>query len=209
MPQLDIVAADGTKTGDSLKLSEKIFNTSKSPVVVREVLNQYLANQRQGTASTKTRGLVSGGGSKPWRQKGTGRSRHGSIRSPIWRHGGTTFGPLPRDYSYSLPKGKKRVAFYTVLTSKLQEQQIKLVKDIPVNEPKTKAMKHFIAGLGLGDQKNLIILEKAHKHIYLAGRNIPGVKVSVAENVNIFDLMYYDNIIFTPESLKRLEELIG
>lgn len=209
MPQLDIVAADGTKTGDSLKLSDKIFNTSKSPVVVREALNQYLANQRQGTASTKTRGLVSGGGSKPWRQKGTGRSRHGSIRSPIWRHGGTTFGPQPRDYSYSLPKTKKRVALYTVLTAKLQEQQIKLVKDIPVNEPKTKAMKQFIAGLGLNEQKTLIVLEKAQKHIYLAGRNIPGVKVSVAENINIYDLLYYDTIVFTPDSLKRLEELIG
>lgn len=209
MPNIDIIEVNGTKTGESIELSSKVFNAKKNPVVVRETLNQYLANQRQGTVSTKTRGEVSGGGRKPWRQKGTGRARHGSIRSPIWRHGGVVFGPRPRDFSYTIPKKKKRLAFYSVLTAKLEENRIKVLKEIPVMQSKTKEMINFLTPLGVRDGKNLILLEKPNRSVYLAGRNIPGVKVSVVENVNIFDLLYYDNIITTPGCLKRLEELIG
>ncbi|MCD6384230.1 50S ribosomal protein L4 [Candidatus Sumerlaeota bacterium] len=209
MLSLDILAANGTKTGKTIELSEKVFNTKKDPVVVREALNQYLANQRKGTACVKTRAEVSGGGRKPWRQKGTERARHGSIRSPIWRHGGVAFGPRPRDYSYSIPKKKKRVALYTVLTTKREENRIKVVSDVPITEPKTKLMVNFLTSLGVSEDKNLILLDQVNKAIYLAGRNIPGVKVSIVQNINIYDLLYYDNIIATPQSLKRLEELIG
>lgn len=209
MLSLEILASNGTKTGKTIEISEKVFNTKKDPVVVREALNQYLANQRQGTVCTKTRGEVSGGGRKPWRQKGTGRARHGSIRSPIWRHGGVVFGPRPRDYSYSIPKKKKRVALYTVLTNKREENRIKVVSEIPITEPKTKLMVNFLTSLGVSEDKNLILLEDVNRVVYLAGRNIPGVKISVVHNINIYDLLYYDNIILTPESLKRLEELIG
>lgn len=209
MPSINIIAANGTRTEETVEVSEKLFNSKKNPVVVREVLNQYLANQRQGTLSTKTRGEVSGGGKKPWRQKGTGRARHGSIRSPIWRHGGIVFGPKPRDFSYTIPKKKKRLAFYTVLTAKREEDKIKLVKEIPVQEPKTKLLVNFLTSLGVAEEKNLILLDKVNRPVYLAGRNIPGVKVSIVDNINIFDLLYYDNLIATPESIKRLEELIG
>lgn len=209
MPSINIIAANGTRTEETVEVSEKLFNSKKNSVVVREVLNQYLANQRQGTLSTKTRGEVSGGGKKPWRQKGTGRARHGSIRSPIWRHGGIIFGPKPRDFSYTIPKKKKRLAFYTVLTAKREEDKIKLVKEIPVQEPKTKLLVNFLTSLGVAEEKNLILLDKVNRLVYLAGRNIPGVKVSVVDNINIFDLLYYDNLIATPESIKRLEELIG
>ncbi|MCX7766490.1 MAG: 50S ribosomal protein L4 [Candidatus Sumerlaeia bacterium] len=209
MPSINIIAENGTKTEETFEVSEKLFNSKKNPVVVREVLNQYLANQRQGTLSTKTRGEVSGGGKKPWRQKGTGRARHGSIRSPIWRHGGIVFGPKPRDFSYTIPKKKKRLAFYTVLTAKREEDKIKLVKEIPVQEPKTKLLVNFLTSLGVAEEKNLILLDKVNPPVYLAGRNIPGVKVSIVDNINIYDLLYYDNLIATPESIKRLEELIG
>ncbi len=209
MPSINIIAVNGTRTEETVEVSEKLFYSKKNSVVVREVLNQYLANQRQGTLSTKTRGEVSGGGKKPWRQKGTGRARHGSIRSPIWRHGGIIFGPKPRDFSYTIPKKKKRLAFYTVLTAKREEDKIKLVKEIPVQEPKTKLLVNFLTSLGVAEEKNLILLDKVNRLVYLAGRNIPGVKVSVVDNINIFDLLYYDNLIATPESIKRLEELIG
>ncbi len=209
MPQLEIVAANGTGTGKTVDLSEKLFANTVNPLVVREVLTQYHANQRRGTASTKTRAMIRGGGAKPWRQKGTGRARHGTNTSPIWRHGGVTFGPLPRDFSYKIPKKKSRLAFYSVLTSKLEENKIRLVEKIDVSEPKTRAMAGFLTSLGLSDEKTLIILDKVERAVYLAGRNIPGVKVIVADNINIFDALYYDTIVFTPESLNRLEVLIG
>ncbi len=209
MPVLDIVKSDGSKSGETIEVSDKVFNVRKNALVVREALNQYMANQRQGTASTKKRGEVRGGGRKPWRQKGTGRARHGSIRSPIWRGGGIIFGPQPRSFAYSVPRKKKRLALYSVLTAKREEQRLMVLGDIPVNEPKTKTMIEFLKLLGVDSSKNLILLDKTNRAIYLAGRNIPGVKVTVVDNINIFDLLYYDNLIVTPGSLKRLEELIG
>jgi large subunit ribosomal protein L4 len=209
MPELEIVGSNGSGTGEKIAVSDKVFGAEENPVVVREVLNQYLANQRQGTVSTKTRSEIRGGSSKPWRQKGTGRARHGTASSPLWRSGGVTFGPRPRDFSYQVPKKKKRLALYNVLSTRLANKQIKVVKDIPVTEPKTRKMVEFLEGLGLADNRCLILVDKTNRELYLAGRNLPGVKVAVVGNVNIFDLLYYENIILTPESIRSLEESIG
>jgi len=188
-----------------IELPSDIFGTKVKKCVLHEVVRNYLANQRQGTASTKTKGLVRGGGRKPWKQKHTGRARAGSIRSPLWRGGGTVFGPMPRDYSYRLPKKVKWAALGAALSAKFADGEILVVDDLPVLKPKTKDLVFLLKRFGL---KNvLIILPDDNKTIKLAARNIPNVDIAVAGKLNVYDILLHEKLLMTRDSVERIKEV--
>jgi len=185
-----------------------LFSTEVRPHLVHSAVVNQLANKRAGTASTKTKGLVSGGGKKPFKQKGTGRARAGSSRSPLWRHGGTCFGPLPRDYSYALPKKARRAALVDAIASKVHENRLVLIDSLEVAEPKTKLVSGMLETLGV--QENALILIKAEsKNLTLAARNIPSVKVLRMGNINVYDLIKYRYLITTQDVLNAMQEVYG
>ncbi|MDH4161063.1 MAG: 50S ribosomal protein L4 [Nitrospirota bacterium] len=171
------------------------------------VVNQ-LANRRAGTVATKNKALVSGGGAKPFKQKGTGRARAGSNRSPLWRHGGTIFGPQPRDYSYSMPKKEKRAALATAFSSKVKDSAMVLVDKIELAAPKTKDMTVLLKTLGINESV-LILLPAENKNVALASRNIPNVKVLRMENINVYDLLKYRYLLTTQDAIATIQEVYG
>jgi large subunit ribosomal protein L4 len=171
------------------------------------VVNQ-LANKRAGTAATKNKALVSGGGIKPFRQKGTGRARAGSNRSPLWRHGGTVFGPMPRDYSYSIPKKEKRAALAAALASKVQDNRMVLLDKLELSAPRTKDMAGLLKTLGVSESA-LVLITAENKNVALACRNIPHVKVIRMENINVYDLLKYRFLITTQDALTTIQEVYG
>jgi large subunit ribosomal protein L4 len=171
------------------------------------VVNQ-LANKRAGTASTKNKAHVSGGGAKPWKQKGTGRARAGSSRSPLWRHGGTCFGPLPRNYSYSLPKKAKRAALVDALASKVADNRLVVLEKLEFAEPRTKLMSTMLESLGV-QENALILIASENKNLTLAARNIPSVKVLRMDNINVYDLLKYRYLITTQDALNSMQEVYG
>jgi len=179
----------------------------KTHLLHTAVVNQ-LANKRAGTACTKTKGLVSGGGKKPWKQKGTGRARAGSSRSPLWRHGGTVFGPLPRDYSYTIPKKEKRAALASALAAKVSENRLIVLDKIMLAEPKTGQMSSLLKNLGVAENA-LVLLGAENKNVALASRNMPSVKVLRMENINVYDLLKYRYLITTGDVLTALAEVHG
>ncbi len=171
------------------------------------VVNQ-LANRRAGTAATKTKGLVSGGGAKPFRQKGTGRARAGSNRSPLWRHGGTVFGPQPRDYSYRLPKKEKRAALAAALAAKVQDSRMIVLDKLELAAPRTKEMSGLLRTLGVSESA-LVLLPAENKNVALAARNLPKVKVIRMENINVYDLLKYRYLVTTQDGLAAMQEVYG
>jgi large subunit ribosomal protein L4 len=171
------------------------------------VVNQ-LANKRAGTAATKNKALVSGGGKKPFKQKGTGRARAGSSRSPLWRHGGTVFGPMPRDYSYRIPKKEKRAALASAFASKAQGNRLVLLDKLELTAPKTKEMSGLLKILGVAESA-LVLLPAENRNVSLAARNMPNVKVVRMENVNVYDLLKYRYLITTQDALTTLQEVYG
>jgi len=179
----------------------------KSHLLHSAVVNQ-LANRRAGTAATKTKGLVSGGGTKPFKQKGTGRARAGSTRSPLWRHGGTVFGPMPRDYSYSMPKKEKRAALAAALSSKVGENRMVLLDKLELAEPRTKQMSELLKTLGVAESA-LVLISAENKNVALASRNMPNVKVLRMENINVYDLLKYRYLITTQDALTTMQEVYG
>jgi large subunit ribosomal protein L4 len=179
----------------------------KSHLLHSAVVNQ-LANRRAGTAATKTKGLVSGGGIKPFKQKGTGRARAGSTRSPLWRHGGTVFGPMPRDYSYSMPKKEKRAALAAALSSKVGENRIVLLDKLELAEPKTSKMSELLKTLGVAESA-LVLIAAENKNVALASRNMPNIKVLRMENINVYDLLKYRYLITTQDALTTMQEVYG
>lgn len=179
----------------------------KSHLLHSAVVNQ-LANRRAGTAATKTKGLVSGGGIKPFKQKGTGRARAGSNRSPLWRHGGTVFGPVPRDYSYSMPKKEKRAALAAALSSKVGENRIVLLDKLELAEPRTKQMSELLKTLGVAESA-LVLINAENKNVALASRNMPNIKVLRMENINVYDLLKYRYLITTQDALTTMQEVYG
>jgi large subunit ribosomal protein L4 len=179
----------------------------KSHLLHSAVVNQ-LANRRAGTAATKTKGLVSGGGIKPFKQKGTGRARAGSNRSPLWRHGGTVFGPLPRDYSYSMPKKEKRAALASALSSKVGENRMVLLDKLELAEPRTKQMSELLKTLGVAESA-LVLINAENKNVALASRNMPNIKVLRMENINVYDLLKYRYLITTQDALTTMQEVYG
>ena len=205
MPKVDVYDIKGKKVSD-VELNENVFGIEPNENIVHEVLINYLANQRQGTQSTKTRSEVRGGGRKPWRQKGTGRARQGSIRAPQWIKGGIALGPKPRSYSYTLNKKEKRLAIRSVLSSKVLENQLKVVDKLELSEIKTKSMVKAFADLKL-EGKTLVILPAKNLNVEASTRNIKDAKTILANNINVYDLLKYTNLVLTLDTVKKLEEV--
>ena len=205
MPKVDVYDLKGKKVKD-IELLDSVFGIEPNEAVVHSVLVNYLANQRQGTQSTKTRAEVSGGGKKPWRQKGTGRARQGSTRSPQWTKGGIALGPKPRTYRYTVNKKERRLAVKSVLSSKVAEKELTVVDKLELKEIKTKTMVKVLADLKV-EGKTLIVLPENNQNVYMSSRNIEGVKTITANNINIFDLLKYTNLILSVDTCKKLEEV--
>ncbi len=205
MPKVDVYDLKGKKVSD-IELADSIFGIEPNENIVHSVLVNYLANQRQGTQSTKTRAEVSGGGKKPWRQKGTGRARQGSTRSPQWIKGGIALGPKPRSYRYTVNKKERRLAIKSILSSKVLEKELTVVDKLEVKEIKTKTMAKALVDLKV-EGKTLIILPENNKNVYMSSRNIEGVKTITANNINVFDLLKYTNLILPVDTVKKLEEV--
>ena len=205
MPKIDVYDIKGKKVSD-VELAESVFGIEPNETIVHSVLVNYLANQRQGTQSTKTRAEVRGGGRKPWRQKGTGRARQGSIRAPQWVKGGIALGPKPRSYKYTVNKKERRLAIKSLLSSKVLEKELTVVDKLEISEIKTKTMVKALADLKV-EGKTLIILPENNKNVLMSARNIEGVKTIVLNNINVFDLLKYNNLVLPLETVKKLEEV--
>lgn len=206
MPSVIMVDQSNKKVKD-VELPAFFSSVVRPHLVHAAVVNQ-LANRRAGTAATKNKALVSGGGKKPFKQKGTGRARAGSNRSPLWRHGGTIFGPMPRDYSYALPKKAKRAALMDALASKVAENKLILLESISFAEPKTKLMSALLETLGV-QETALVLMKAENKNLALAARNIPTVKVLRMDNINVYDVLKYRYLITTQEALNAMQEVYG
>ena len=205
MPKIDVYSVAGKKVSD-LELKEEVFGIEPNEAIVHSVLVNYLANQRQGTANTKTRAEVSGGGRKPWKQKGTGRARQGSIRAPQWFKGGIALGPKPRDYRYTLNKKERRLAIRSVLSSKVLENQLTVVDKLELKEIKTKTMATILKDLKV-EGKTLIILADKNDNVMLSSRNIEGVKAIRMNTINVFDLLNCNRLVLPLDTVKKLEEV--
>ena len=193
MPKVDVYDIKGKKVSD-VELAESIFGIEPNEAIVHSVLVNYLANQRQGTQSTKTRAEVRGGGRKPWRQKGTGRARQGSIRAPQWIKGGIALGPKPRSYKYTVNKKERRLAIKSLLSSKVLEKELTVVDKLELAEIKTKTMVKALADLKV-EGKTLIILADKNENVLMSTRNIEGVKTILLNNINVYDLLKYNNLV--------------
>lgn len=206
MPKVTLYKQDGTENGQ-IELNDAIFGIEPNESVVFDAVIMQRASMRQGTHAVKNRSQVRGGGRKPWRQKGTGRARQGSIRSPQWVGGGVVFGPTPRSYAYKLPKKVRRLAIRSALSMKAAEDQIKVIEGLSFEAPKTKAFKDILTNLNLG--KTLVVLEGDNDNAYLSARNLPNVKVIDEHNVNVLDVVNYDTILITKQALETVEEALA
>ncbi len=195
------------KVVEKLDLADEVFNYSASETLVWEAVRAFQAAQRKGTHSTKNRIELRGGGRKPWRQKGTGRARAGSSRSPLWRSGGTVFGPTPRDYSQSFPKRKRRGAVKMVLSDKLQNQRLTVIDEFTVSKPSTRDFAGKLSGLGL-DGKILLVDDSENRNLYLSSRNLPAVKMVPTGGVNVYDLLDHDYLLISKRSVLALQEVL-
>jgi large subunit ribosomal protein L4 len=205
MPEVEVLNKENKSVG-TVELPPDIFGAEVKKELLHEVVRNHLANKRQGTASTKTRGLVSGGGRKPYRQKGTGRARAGSIRSPLWRGGGTVFGPLPRDYSYRLPKKVKWAALSSALSAKLSDGEIMVIDDLSIPEPKTRILAGLLKGLGLKNNILIIVPEK-DEVLELAARNIPRVDIARVGELNVYSILTHEKLLITKDAIERIKEV--
>lgn len=188
------------------ELSEAVFGIKPNKAIMHAMVVNYLANQRQGTQSTLTRTEVRGGGKKPWRQKGTGHARQGSIRAPQWVHGGVAIGPKPRDYSYSLNKKEKRLAMKSALSSKVLENEIVVVDSIDIPEFKTKTVVEMLKALGV-EGKALIVTPEADKKVVKSASNIEGVKAAAVNTLNVYDILNYDKFVVAKDAVEKIEEV--
>lgn len=205
MPKIDVYDINGKKVKE-LELNEAVFGIEPNEAVVHSVLVNFLANQRQGTQSTKTRAEVRGGGRKPWRQKGTGRARQGSIRAPQWIKGGIALGPKPRSYKYTVNKKERQLAVKSVLSSKVLENELVVVDSLPLNDIKTKEMVKALSNLKV-EGKALIMLPEKNEKVQKSARNIEGVKTTLVETINVYDLLKYNKLVVTEDTVKKLEEV--
>ena len=205
MPKVDVYNMQGKKVSD-VELSETVFGIEPNENIVHSALVNYLANQRQGTQSTKTRAEVSGGGRKPWRQKGTGRARQGSIRAPQWIKGGIALGPKPRSYSYRINKKEKQLAIRSLLSAKVLDNELTVVDKLEVEEAKTKVMAKALTDLKV-EGKALIILADRNDNVLRSSRNIEGVKTIELNTINVFDLLNCNKLVLPLDTVKKLEEV--
>ena len=204
MPTVGVFNKEGNKVAD-MELNENVFATEVNEYALHQVVVALLANKRQGTQSTKTRSEVRGGGIKPWRQKGTGRARQGSIRAPQWIKGGIVFAPKPRDYRVSVPKSMRKVAMKSALTSKVQENQMIILDTLNFEAPKTKNIVEMLKALEAN--KALIITAESNEVVYKSARNIQGISIIPANNINVYDLLKYEKLIITKDAVSKIEEV--
>ncbi len=204
MPTVGLFNKEGKQVGD-FQLNENIFAVEVNENAMHQVVVALLANKRQGTQSAKTRAEVRGGGIKPWRQKGTGRARQGSIRAPQWIKGGIVFAPKPRDYRMAIPKSMKKVAMLSALTSKVQDGQMVVVEDLAFDSIKTKNVVNMLNAMEA--KKTLIITAESNEVVYKSARNIEGVAVMPANNINVYDLLKFEKVVMTKDAVSKIEEV--
>ncbi|MGH7274897.1 MAG: 50S ribosomal protein L4 [Nitrospiria bacterium] len=204
MPSVEVINLLQERKGTA-NLDDRFFGVTVRPALLHEAVVMQLANGRQGTASTKTRGEVRGGGKKPWKQKGTGRARAGSIRSPLWRGGGITFGPRPRTYAQRFPKQKARIALYGALTAKVQEGSLKVMDDFSLTEPKTRALMDMLKGLHL-EGKTLILMDSPSIELERSARNLPSVTVRDLWHLNVYDVLRHKYLLIKQQDLEALQQ---
>ena len=205
MPKINVVDKQG-KIIEAIELADSVFGIKPNTVVMHMAVVNYLANQRQGTQSTLTRSEVSGGGRKPWRQKGTGNARQGSIRAPQWRHGGIALGPKPRDYSYSLTKKTKRLAIKSAFSSKVLSNELVVLNELKLEEYKTKNIVEVLKGLEI-NSKALIVLPEVDRITAKSANNIKGIKTAYVNTLNVYDILNYDKLIIIKEAVAKIEEV--
>jgi len=207
MPKVALYNVEGNQVGE-IDLRDDIFGIEVNEYVVHDVVRMQLANKRQGTHATKTRSFVRGGGRKPWKQKGTGRARAGSIRSPLWVGGGTTFGPQPRSYTFSVPKKVKKLALKSALSAKVRDNQIIILDDFAMSEAKTKIMANILKNLKI-EKKALLVTADGCSAVQRASQNIAGVSSSAAQNLNVYDVLAHDKLVLTKDAVAKVEEVLG
>lgn len=205
MPKVEVLDVKGQKV-DEIELLDTIFGIEPNKALLHEMVVNFLANKRQGTQSALTRAEVSGGGRKPWRQKGTGHARQGSIRAPQWRHGGIVFAPKPRDYSYTINKKEKRLAMKSAFSSKAMENNIIVIDDLKMDEYKTKEIASMLSAIN-SKRKALIVLPEVDRKIINSARNIPSVKTTQVNNLNVYDILNCDSLIIIKEAIGKIEEV--
>ncbi len=204
MANVKVLNMSGNEVG-SIELNDNIFAVEVNEHVMHQAVVQYLANQRQGTKGTKTRSEVRGGGRKPWRQKGTGRARQGSIRAPQWTGGGVVFAPKSRDYSFKLNKKVKRLALKSALTSKVNENKFVVLENLNLEQIKTKEMKNVLNNINVS--KALVVLEDGNTNAVISARNIPDVKTASVNTMNVYDILKYDSVVVTKQAVEKIEEV--
>ena len=207
MTKLTVLSQTGASVGE-IELNDAIFGIEPNEAVLFDAVIAQRASLRQGTHKVKNRSEVSGGGRKPWRQKGTGRARQGSIRSPQWRGGGIVFGPTPRSYAYKLPKKVRRLALKSALSVKVGEQNFLVLDALKLDAPKTKDFKEILNNLKI-DSKALFVTAELDENVALSARNIPGVTVLTASGINVLDLLGHDKVVFTKAAVEKVEEVLG
>jgi large subunit ribosomal protein L4 len=207
MPKVALFKQDGTQAGD-IELNESIFGIEPNKSVLFDAVIMQQASQRQGTHDVKNRSEVAGGGRKPWKQKGTGRARQGSIRSPQWVGGGTVFGPTPRSYSYKLPKKVRRLAIKSALSSKVLDNDLIVLEALAFDAPKTKEMKQVLTNLS-ADRKALVVTADYNDAVALSARNIPGVTVVTANGVSVLDVLNHDKLLMTKDAVEKVGEVLA
>ena len=207
MLKTNVYNMSGELVGE-IELSEAVFGVTPNQSVVHDMVKNHLANLRQGTQSALTRAEVSGGGRKPWRQKGTGRARQGSTRAPQWTHGGIVFAPKPRDYSYTLNKKAKRLALKSALSAKAAAEKIVVIDEIKMDAPKTAEFAKFLAAVG-ADKKSLVVTAEACQNVVKSGRNIPGCEVTFANLLNVYDIVNADKLVVDQAALQKIVEVFA
>ncbi|MFJ7973073.1 50S ribosomal protein L4 [Psychrobacillus sp. NPDC096389] len=207
MAKVSLLNQAGTSVGE-IELNDKVFGIEPNEAVLFEAIIAQRASLRQGNHKVKNRSEVAGGGRKPWRQKGTGRARQGSIRSPQWRGGGVVFGPTPRSYSYKLPKKVRRLALLSALSSKVREESIVVLEGLAFDAPKTKEFVKVLSNLSI-DKKALFVTADLDENVALAARNIPGITVVSATGINVLDLVGHDKLVLTKSAVEKVEEVLG
>ncbi|MCL0101150.1 50S ribosomal protein L4 [Peptococcaceae bacterium] len=207
MPKVAVYNINGEQVGE-IELNDAVWGIEPNKYVLHQAVVMQLASRRLGTHATKTRGMVRGGGRKPWRQKGTGRARHGSIRSPIWRGGGTVFGPHPRKYGFPLPKKVRRLAMKSALSSRVESNDILVLDSLDMSVPKTKEMVKILSNLNV-DKKALVVTAEYNENVFKSARNIPYVTQLKADKLNVYDVLSHQKLIITKDAVAKIEEVLA
>lgn len=204
MATISVLNMEGKEVG-TMELNDAVFGVEVNEHLVHRAVVQQLANNRQGTQKAKTRSEVSGGGRKPWRQKGTGHARQGSIRAPQWKGGGVVFAPVPRDYSFKLNKKEKRAALKSALTSRVNDNKLIVVEDLKLDEIKTRKFKEILTNLKVN--KALVVLNENDQNVVMSARNLPAVKTALTNTINVYDILKYDTVVVTKDAVATIEEV--